>query len=218
LPERKGTGIANFQTVLDSNTAELALKCAAEIEKRLDGKPWVVVARFERKYLDVNRSREESYESDKAKPYYDAYHGPLEAACKAVKEKFGRGILLDIHGQGAFTGSICRGTQNGKTVSLLLQRYGVTSVIGKKSILGLLEAGGYKVLPSCDGDPTAREEPRFSGGYIVGNYGSHTGYAIDAIQFEFGTALRERDKYAKTAADLADAIAIFHDEYLKNAK
>ena len=46
-------------------------------------------------------------------------------------------------------------------------------------------------------------------------YGSHTGYAIDAMQFEFGTHLREKDAYPKTAAALADSVAAFHDAYLK---
>jgi N-formylglutamate amidohydrolase len=220
VPERLGVGVTNFATVFDSNTAELTEKFVAELQKHLDGKPWVVIARFERKYLDVNRPRDQSYESEKAKPYYDAYHEPLEAACKAVKEKFGRGILLDIHGQGEFPGAICRGTQNGKTVTLLKERYGSPSLVGKKSILGLLQQSGYKIIPSCDADLKTKEEPKFSGGYIVGNYGSQTGYAIDAIQLEFGSYLREKDKekYAKTASDLADAVAIFHDEYLKDAK
>jgi N-formylglutamate amidohydrolase len=220
VPERLGFGVPNFATVLDTNTAELTEKFVSELQKHLDGKPWVVIARFERKYLDVNRPRDQSYESEKAKPYYDAYHDPLEAACKAVKEKFGRGILLDIHGQGEFPGTICRGTQNGKTVMLLKDRFGSPSLVGKKSILGLLQQSRYKIFPSCDADLKTKEDARFSGGYIVGNYGSHTGYAIDAIQLEFGSYLREKDKekYAKTAIDLADAVAIFHDEYLKDAK
>ena len=87
-----------------------------ELEEQLDGKPWLVVARFDRKYVDANRSAEEGYESEKAKPTYDAYHSALAAACKAVKEKHGRGLLLDIHGQGEFKDAICRGTRNGKTV------------------------------------------------------------------------------------------------------
>src|SRR4051812_30288907 len=69
VPERVGTGLTNFQTVRDENTAEMTEKFVAELEKLLDGKPWVVIARFERKYLDVNRSAKEGYESDKAKPY-----------------------------------------------------------------------------------------------------------------------------------------------------
>src|SRR5262245_22413831 len=69
VPEREGKGVANFHTVRDENTAELTEKFVAELEKLLKAKPWVVIARFERKYLDVNRSREEGYESEKAKPY-----------------------------------------------------------------------------------------------------------------------------------------------------
>jgi N-formylglutamate amidohydrolase len=218
VPERKGIGIANFATILDGNTAELTDRFVTELEKRLDGKPWVVIARFERKYLDVNRSRAESYESENAKPYYDAYHGPLEAACKAVKEKFGCGILLDIHGQAEYSDAICRGTQNGKTVTLLKERSGWQSITGKKSILGVLQRSGYKTLPSCDADSNTKEIAKFAGSYMVGNYGSHTGYAIDAIQLEFGSDFRERERFAKTAIDLADAVMIFHDEYLRDAK
>ena len=217
---RAGTGVTNFSVAFDTNTLELAELFAAALQKKLDGKPWLVVARFSRQYLDPNRPRDGSYESDKAKPYYDRYHDSLEAACKAVKKEFGRGLLLDLHGQGEFNDTICRGTQNGKTVTVLKDRFGWPAVTGKRSVLGHLERSGYKVLPSCDADEKTKEEPKFNGGYIVGNYGSHTGYAIDAIQLEFGIFLREKTKnrLAKTADDLADAVAIFHDEYLKDAK
>ena len=215
VPERVGTGLTNFQTVRDENTAELTEKFIAELEKLLDGKPWVVVARFERKYLDVNRSRDDGYESDKAKPYYDAYHDPLAAACKAVKETFGRGILLDIHGQAVHPNAICRGTQNLKTVGLLKERDGMPAVRGKNSVLGRMEKLGYKVLPAGDADDKTKEEPKFTGGHIVGTYGSHTAYAIDAMQLELGTNLRAKDKYADTAKDLAEAVRVFYDAYLK---
>jgi len=219
VPERLGKDIANFTTVLDGNTDQLAEKFAADLEKLLNGKPWVVIARFERKYIDANRPREQAYESDKAKPYYDAYHDPLEAACKAVKEKFGRGLLLDIHGQGVHPDTICRGTQNGKTVSLLKERFGWAAVAGKHSVMGQLERSGFKVLPKCDADEKTKEEAKFNGGYMVSNYGSHTGYGIDAIQLEFGGDFRStKEKYTKTAKELADAVAAFYSEYLKDAK
>jgi N-formylglutamate amidohydrolase len=218
VPERIGTGLTNFHTVRDENTAELTEKLVSEIEKALNGKPWVVIARFERKYLDVNRSREEGYESEKAKPYYDAYHDPLAAACKAVKAKFGRGILLDIHGNAVHPGAICRGTQNLKTVTLLKERDGMPAIRGRNSVLGRMEKFGYKIMPPCDADEKTKEEPKFTGGHIVATYGSHTAYAVDAIQLELGSFLRDKDKYATTAQDLAEAIRVFHDEYLKNLK
>lgn len=220
VPPRQGKGILNFQTILDSNTVELTEQFTAELEKQLDGKPWVVVAHFERKYLDVNRASEHGCESDRAKPYYDLYHASLQAACKAVKTRFGKGLLLDIHGQGEFPEAICRGTRNGKTVKLLQDRDGWAALTGKRSVLGRLQRMGYKVLPSCDADEKTREEPKYSGGHIVDTYGSHTGYGIDAIQLEFGSDLRakQKNRYAETARDLATAVAVFHDEYLKDTK
>lgn len=218
VPERLGKGLTNFHTVRDENTVELTEKFVAEIEKALDGKPWVVIAHFERKYLDVNRSREEGYESEKAKPYYDTYHDALATACKAVKEKFGRGLLLDIHGNAVHPNAICRGTQNLKTVSLLKDREGMPAIRGKNSVLGRMEKLGYTVIPSGDGDDKAKEDSRFTGGHIVQTYGSHTNYAIDAIQVELGSQLRAKDKLATTAKDLADAVRMFHEAYLKDAK
>lgn len=218
VPERVGTGLTNFHTVRDENTAELTEKLVAEVQERLKGKPWVVIARFERKYLDVNRSPEQGYESEKAKPYYDAYHNALAAACKAVKQKFGRGILLDIHGNAVHPNAICRGTQNLKTVSLLKQREGMAAIRGKNSVLGRMNKLGYKIIPSPDDDDSTKEEPKFTGGHIVATYGSHTSYAIDAIQVEIGSHFRQKDKYATTAKDLAESIRVFHDEFLKDVK
>jgi N-formylglutamate amidohydrolase len=215
VPERTGVGIKQFAKVRDFNTSELAEKFAVAIEKELGGKVWFVIARFDRKYLDVNRPADGAYENEKAKPVYEAYHAALSEACKAVKQKHGAGLLLDIHGQGVFEHQICRGTQNGKTVKLLKERHGWAAVTGKNSVLGRMEKAGYSVQPRCSAPEDAKEEVQFNGGYIVQTYGSHTGYGIDAIQFEFGTHFREREAYPKTATDLAEAVAAFYETYLK---
>lgn len=216
VAERTNTQTAMFATVRDGNTDRLAELFAAELEKKLGGKPWVVIARFDRKFIDANRPPELSFESAAAKPYYAAYHDPLMAACKAVKAKHGRGLLLDIHGQGQFQDTICRGTRNGKTVSLLVERSGWRAVTGKNSVLGRLEHDGARVLPKCDAPQETKEEAKFNGGHIVGTYGSHTGYGIDAIQLEYGIHFRSREAVGKSAKDLADAVAAFHDAYLKD--
>ena len=220
VPERLGRGIAKFQTVLDAQTAEIAEAFARDLEDELQGKPWLVVARFDRRYIDANRSAAEAYESEKAKPLYDAYHAALAEACRAVKKKFGRGLLMDIHGQGEFQEAICRGTRNGKSVALLKDRDGWSALTGKRSILGHLQRNGYKVLPSCEADAATREPAKFDGGYIIDTYGCQSGYAIDAIQLEFGTNLRDKEKgrYTQTARDLAAAVAVFYEDYLKDGK
>jgi N-formylglutamate amidohydrolase len=215
VPDRVGKGVANFHTVRDANTAEIAEAFSEALEKKLGGKPWLVIARFDRKSVDANRPPEGAYESDRAKPYYDAYHDALAAACKAVQQKHRAGLLLDVHGQGQYPDLLCRGTRNGETVKLLRERHGWDAVVGKNSVMGRLEKAGYKVYPKCDAGESAREEPAFAGSHIVETYGSHTGYGIDAIQLEFGTSHRLRSAYPKTAADLASAVAAFYEAYLK---
>ncbi len=208
---RSGAGVAQFAIGRDNNTDELAKTIAVRLEKRLNAKPFLVVAHIERKYLDANRPTESAYESREAKPYYDGYHSALRNAHDRVSREWGRGLLLDIHGQGAQAEAIYRGTGNGKTVVSLTQRFGSEAITGPKSIFSQLELMGYKVLPSTK-EP--HKEQRYVGGYIVQTYGSHRGRGVDAIQLEIGTSLRARANLERTATDLAEAIAVFAHEYL----
>jgi N-formylglutamate amidohydrolase len=212
VPERKGADVTKFVKVRDENTAELADKLIVELEKTLGGKPFAVIARFERKYLDVNRPASGAFEDPKAKPYFDHYHKGLEEACKAVKDKWGRGLLIDVHGQVGRPDDICRGTNGFKSVTLLRERYGPAAVTGPKSVLGYLEGHGYTIFPKCDS--TEKEDSRYGGGYIVQTYGSSQGFAIDAIQTELGSKYRKKDVLDKTAKDMAAAAGVFAKEYL----
>jgi N-formylglutamate amidohydrolase len=143
---RRGAGVAQFAIGRDNNTDELAKTIAVRLEKRLNAKPFLVVAHIERKYLDANRPTESAYESREAKPYYDGYHSALRDAHDRVSREWGRGLLLDIHGQGAQAEAIYRGTGNGKTVVSLTQRFGSEAITGPKTIFSQLEQMGYKVL------------------------------------------------------------------------
>ena len=211
VPARRGAGVIQFATGRDNNTDELAETIAVRLEKRLNAKPFLVIARIERKYLDANRPTESAYESREAQLYYDGYHNALREAHDRVSGEWGRGLLLDIHGQGAQAEAIYRGTGNGKTVVSLTQRFGTEAITGPKSIFSQLELMGYKVLPSTT---ESHKEQRYVGGYIVQTYGSHRGRSIDAIQLEIGTKLRARANLERTATDLAEAIAVFAQEYL----
>jgi N-formylglutamate amidohydrolase len=212
---RRGVGITQFATGRDHHTDELAEKIAAKLEVRLGAKPFLLVANFERKYLDVNRPPARAYESAEAKFYYDAYHSALRQAHDRVRREWGRGLLLDIHGQSARDDTIYRGTNNGKTVMSLIRRFGAEAIVGPQSIFSRLEERGYKVWP-----PTAapHKEDRYAGGYIVQTYGSHQPSGIDAIQLEFGAKLRARANLEQTATDLAEAIAVFTQAYLPLVK
>lgn len=210
VPLRAGDGVGKFVVVNDTNTDVLAERVAAAIEKAMGQPPFLVVAHFERKYCDVNRAAESAYESDGAKPAYDAYHAAVRSACQRVKDDWGGGLLIDLHGQAADAGAIFRGTQNGKTTALLKERFGGKAITGPDSVQGRLEKKGYKFIPASDS--TDLEDKRFNGGYTVGTYGIGTG--LDAIQLELGGDQRTKKAIDTTAADLADAVKAFAKEYL----
>lgn len=214
VPARKGEGLvkgpSGFVTGRDSGTEELAHALAAAIEAKMGKKPYLVVARFHRKFTDANRPAEIAYEHPRAKPVYDTYHETLGRYCREVQKTFRRGLLLDLHGQGTASDTIFRGTRNGKTVALLVQRYGEKAHIGPKSFFGLLAAEGCKVDPVDSG----KERAGYTGGYIVHTYGSHQGAGIDAIQLEFGSDYRSADRRKESAARVANAVAAFAKLYL----
>src|SRR5438045_2383400 len=58
VPERKGDalerGPGKFVTARDTGTQELALALADAIEKRMGQRPYLVAAKFHRKYADAN--------------------------------------------------------------------------------------------------------------------------------------------------------------------
>lgn len=212
VPARKGRGVARFTTARDDGTDALARAVSADLEKRLGGKPYLIVARAHRRYVDVNRPPAEGYESELAKPLYEAYHEAIGRACQQVHRRWGRGLLLDLHGQSAEAEAIFRGTNSGQTVQRLRRELGEAAFTGPQSLLGQLDQKGYRVVPPCR--PGIREDRRFNGGFTVQTHGSHRTPGLDAIQLEFGSQLRSRERLPRTAADLAMALQAFAREYL----
>ncbi len=218
VPDRRGEGVEKFVTVLDTNTLELSGKAADAIEKALGGRPYVVAAKFVRRQCDANRPPEGAYEDARARPYYDAYHAALKSHCDEVRKSWGRGLLLDLHGQAAKADTVFRGTQRLTTCGNLKTRFGLAAITGKTSVLGALAASGYTVFPAADAPADAKEDPRFGGGHIVATYGSAGGTNIDAFQLEFGGDSRAAKGLDKTARDLAAALKLFAADYLPREK
>ncbi|MDP1954447.1 MAG: N-formylglutamate amidohydrolase [Polaromonas sp.] len=205
LPARtKGT------VVRDAGTRELAERVATLLEARLGKRPYIVVARFSRKYLDANRPEQEAMESQDALPAYRAYHDQITAYIAEIKTKFPAGALMvDVHGQSGDPDTTFRGTRAGLTAKTLLGRFGQPALQGEKSITGVLASKGYPVHPAV-GAESLREDPRYAGGHTVATYGSHQPQGIDAIQLEFG---RNHRANTRLAEDLADALVVFMTEY-----
>jgi N-formylglutamate amidohydrolase len=212
----KPSGGRGFVTVTDTGTDRLALGIAAEIKALTGREPYLVIARFGRKYVDPNRPPEIGVESPAARPYYDFYHQSVRRFIDEIRSKYPAGLLVDVHGQKKDPRVVMRGTQNGRTVARLLERAGAAAVTGPSGIFGELAANGFDVYPANDVPPGGTSENGgYSGGYTVGNYGSHTPDGIDAVQMEFGTRYRQKTAVDASAQAAGKAIAAFYDPYLK---
>ena len=204
-------GPSGYVMSRDTGTEELADEVLKAINRRFGKPAYAVIARFHRKHIDANRPADEAYEDPDAKATYDRYHSQLDAYCREVQKKFGKGLLLDLHGQGSEPETVFRGTQDGKTVQLLRERYGEAAHNGPDSLFGRFKARGWTVDP----DPfEGREQDGFRGGFIVQTYGSHRHLAIDAVQLEFGGEYRDPMAREKTAATLADAVSEYSVSFL----
>lgn len=207
-------GTGPFVVSRDVGTEELVTLIAAGLERRLGKKPYVVKSLAHRKFLDPNRPAAAAYEGDEAKVVYDAYHAALVRFCREVQSKHRSGLLLDLHGQVLLPDAVLRGTNNGKTVALLRERFGEAAHVGEASLFGRMRAAGIKVYPDPLDGP---DHPRYNGGYIVQTYGSHQGFGIDAMQLEFGSDFRKPERRPATADAVVEAIVRFCGDYLPSA-
>lgn len=200
----------------DQHTDILARGIADEI-KRLTGKPpYLVMARFHRKFIDANRRADEAYGAPGCAAVYDAYHAAIRRLIEEIRTKHPHAMLFDIHGQAAHPDSILRGTHHGSAVTRLLARAGAPAVTGPDSVFGRFAAMGYHIVPLNNTSPTDRVEAKgYTGGHTVALYGSPHEGGIDAMQLEFGRALRTQDVISKTARDTAEAITAFYARYLR---
>ncbi|MBY0268542.1 MAG: N-formylglutamate amidohydrolase [Burkholderiales bacterium] len=200
----------------DQYTDRLARGIADEL-KRLTGKPpYLVMARFHRKYIDANRRADEAYGDPGCSAVYDAYHAAIRRLVNDIRARHPHAMLFDIHGQAAYPDSILRGTHHGLAVARLLARAGAPAVTGPDSVFGRFAAMGYRIVPLNNTAPTDRvEAPGYTGGHTVALYGSNHQDGIDAMQLEFGRDLRAPAIIAATASDTAQAIAAFYGRYLK---
>jgi N-formylglutamate amidohydrolase len=202
-------------TSTDAHTIELAEAVARDLANSLGAQAYFVAARFSRKFIDANRAEIDAFDSPRAKPAYDAYHGQIRQFIAQIRERFPQGaLLLDIHGQSEDPGVVHRGTRNGATVSALLRKHGPEALIGPSSILGVLQGKGYKVFPpNTPIGATPSEDRRYNGGFTVHTHGSRNPDGVDAMQIEVGRDLRTDSRFITA---LSEGIAVFYKAYLKD--
>lgn len=206
---------ATYVVTTDLGTDVITETMAREIEKATGKKPYVVIARFARRYIDANRPQQIAYDSPAAKPVYDLYHRAIRDFVDEIRTRYGEGLLIDVHGQSKMRDAMVRGTLNGRTISRLLARSGASAMIGPAGLFGQLEAQGFVVFPA-NAVPIGgtSEDPGFNGGHTVARYGSHLPNGIDAVQLEIGADLRRRKELGKTGERVARAVSAFYAAHL----
>jgi N-formylglutamate amidohydrolase len=214
--EGKPKGGSSYVTDWDPETDRLAQGIAAGIETLTRQTPYLVVARFDRKYIDANRAPAIAFDNPAARPYYEHYHRSIRRFVDQVRANHAAGLLIDVHGQHKFPDSLVRGTINGRSVTRLIARAGFAAVTGPTGIFGLLERNGFRIFPANTVPPTGRnEDGGYNGGFTTNLYGSHRADGIDAVQFEFGSDYRKKSKLDDSIRAAARAVVAFHQAHLK---
>jgi N-formylglutamate amidohydrolase len=193
LPRTSGT------TVTDVATYELTTAVHEAVARDLGRRPHLVAARVSRRWIDFNRAPAEAFEDPSLAPIYDAFHDALRhAAQSAHQQDASCALLLDVHGQSMSATSSYRGTRSGITASL-------GKLHDSDAVLDVLADADVGLSPATAG---GLENPFFSGGYVVGEYGlTHGAAPVDAVQIEFGSAYRQASTLAHTIDATARAVA-----------
>ena len=199
----------------DPETDKIARDIAAEIKAVTGRDVYLVIARFDRKFLDVNRPLEIAFDQPAARPVYAYYHSAIRGFVDEVRANHPNGLLIDVHGQHKIPDSLVRGTINGRSVTKLVKRAGFEAITGTKGMFGLLASNGFKVFSGNALPPEDKhEDGGLNGGHTTNFYGSHHADGIDAMQFEFGVDYRKRGTLDNTIKHAAKSIAAFYEAYL----
>jgi len=207
----------NFKSGQDTETAGITEAVAQKILNVSGLSPYVVIARFHRKFIDANRRATCAFTDSDAQPFYDEYHNRISGyITQILNQNQSHGFLFDIHGTGVIDddpADVYLGTANGST---LLPGFDRRSLFMQHGLHGLLKwarhqtgIGGigpvfqYRVSPENE---TTTETGEVNGGFTVRNYGT----LINSIQVELASTVRnDSEKRAFVVEDLAFAIINF---------
>lgn len=223
---------------IDRNTLELTEAISDAFAARTGGKrPFVIISHLHRRKLDPNRDIDVAAQGDPgAEQAWREFHGFIEEARKAVAERFGRGLVMDIHGHGhpiqrielgyALPGRDLDRSDAELNRPGLAERTAIRTTLANSSLshaevlrgplsLGAeLERRGVPAIPSPQ-YPGPEGGSFFSGGYITRRHGSMTdGGVICAIQLEHHfRGIRDNDRNRRAySAKLVEAV----DAFMKN--
>jgi N-formylglutamate amidohydrolase len=215
--EDKPRGGSKYEIGTDRETDVLVQAIAREIRQLTGEDVYLVMAKFQRKFIDANRPPNIAFDKLKAEPYYQYYHQTIRRFIDAIRSSHRAGLLIDVHGQNKLPDALVRGTRNGLAIKQLLERSGMKAVTGAEGLFGQLAGNGFTVFPGNDVPASGTSENGvYNGGFTVARYGSNTESGIDAVQFEFGSKYRHTTELESTAKRAAKSIVGFYKAYLKS--
>lgn len=208
-----------FTTGRDRDTALITESVAQKILDLTGLSPYVVIARFHRKFIDANRSTDCAFTDSDAQPFYDEYHNRISGYInQLLLQNENRGFLFDIHGfteQEDDNADIALGTANGST---LRPEFNRANIFMQHGLHGLLKWARHQTFPIPDVfkyrvspvDEAATEIGRLNGGFTVRNYSA----VLNCIQIEIANTIRDDEAKRKfLIEDLAFATINFVRRY-----
>ncbi|HEU5237129.1 MAG TPA: N-formylglutamate amidohydrolase [Pyrinomonadaceae bacterium] len=147
--------------------------------------PYVVMADFDRAFIDANRTPECAFDDPDARQFYEEYHNTIRGFVDEIRtDNGGLGLLFDIHGTTKIEddpADVYLGTLNGAAITTLLS-HDPQALSRKRSLPGSLTADGYVV--------STQVPETLKGDFTLEAYGSANANGIDAIQIEIEADLR----------------------------
>ncbi len=214
--------------VKDNGTQEIAREMIAEFRARTGKYPHVIFSHLARKKLDVNREEfEGAQDNPVALAAWNEYHGFIDSANAAAVTAFGRGFLIDLHGQNnpeerieigyrlenddlqMPDGDLNSKASVEKSTLKHLMNYSALShaelIRGANSLGALFDRCSVPSTPSPS-QPAPGSYKFFSGGYTVGRHTVDDTSSVFGVQFELNTELRRPARSHSTAVMLVAVI------------
>jgi N-formylglutamate amidohydrolase len=238
LPDRACSGcvVAN-----DLNTQDLARAIVDAFRARTGLRPHLVINRLHRRKFDANRDLAEASGGAAAlAPSWTWFHAAIDSGNAAITRRYGRGLLIDLHGHAHAVARLELGyllgdadlrmtdaalTASGAMTRTSIARLstdtrstadrGVSLLRGASSLGALLVSAGYAAVPSpADPAPLVGQD-YFDGGYNTQRHGSSGGGTLDAIQIESHyTGVRDTEgNRTAFATAVAGALAAYLDRH-----
>lgn len=219
----------------DANTDRLVKSIQAALAVKQRQVPHMIICHLQRKYMDANRPLDVACERDSpARQVWHDYQQAIDVAKSLVREKYGRGLFVEVHGHGhprprLELGYLLRARDydlpSGELRKLSPQcslreiaERGHTDLEnllrGASSLGAFLAEVGVAAVPSPQ-QPRPGKEPYFNGGWNTRQHGSRDGDTISSVQIEFPKP-GMRDSTASiesTAPKIASALQAFLESH-----